>query len=255
MSSQDDPNFVASLSRGLAVLRAFSNQQSRLTLTEVTERVGFSKAAVRRFLHTLKALNYVESDGKYFWLTPVVLELANAYLTSQPLVELVQPYVEQVSKETGETSSVSVLKGHEVIYVARHLTHHIMSVALNIGTRLPAHYTAMGRAILSRYPREWLDGYLDTAEIRAFTQHSITDRGLLRQEIEKADERGFSLVSEELELGLRSIAVPIVNKRGQVVAAINVGTQCGRESEVQFIERIVPSLQQAAQEIESLLPL
>lgn len=250
----ESKEFVTSLSRGLRVISSFDRDHSRLTLTEVALRCELNRAATRRFLFTLEALGYVQTDGKLFWLAPKILELGYAYLTSQPIVETVQPFIERVSCATGESCSVSVLDDCDVIYVARHLTHHIMSVTLNVGTRLPAYVTSMGRAILASLPDDEVDAILEASDLKKLTDNTIVDKALLKAELSKVRENGYAIVSEELEMGLRSIAVPIKSTRGNVVAAINVSTQAARMSEDQLRERILPPLCAAAKEIGGVLP-
>jgi len=247
-------DFVTSLARGLNVIQAFDKDHSKLTLTQVASRTDLNRATARRFLFTLNALGYVESDGKLFWLAPKILELGYAYLASQPIVDTVQPFIEQVSKETGESCSVSVLDGDDVVYIARYMTHHIMSVTLNVGTRLPSYVTSMGRVLLAARSDAEIDRLLTGTERRAFTEFTVTDADALRTALQDSRRLGYAIVNQELELGLRSIAVPILNQRGQTVAAINVGTQAARIDEAELIERILPSLQRAAAAIHEVLP-
>ncbi|WP_261841888.1 IclR family transcriptional regulator [Aliamphritea ceti] len=247
-------DFVTSLARGLKVIKAFDSNHSRLTLTEVAKRTDLNRAAARRFLFTLNALGHVESDGKLFWLSPTILELGYAYLASQPIVDTVQPFIEEVSKKTGESCSVCVLNGTDVVYIARHLTHHIMSVSLNVGTRLPAFVTSMGRVLMATKSSYEIDDILTRSELKQFTEYTFTEPTKIKEELENTRLQGYSIVNQELELGLRSIAVPILTQRGQVVAAINVSTQAARISEEELIQRILPSLQSAAKEICDVLP-
>lgn len=248
-------DFVTSLARGLTVIQAFDKENSRLTLSDVAKRTDLNRATARRFLFTLNALGYVESNGKQFWLSPKILELGYAYLASQPIVDTVQPFIERVSNETGESCSVSVLDGQDVVYIARYLTHHIMSVTLNVGTRLPAFATSMGRTLLAQKDDDDVVETLSNCQLKKFTEHTIVDRDQLKEELSITRNRGYAIVNQELELGLRSVAVPIFNKRGQAIAAINVGTQSSRISEQELIDRILPSLQKAAKEIQEVLPL
>ena len=247
-------DFVTSLARGLVVIQAFDKEHGKLTLTEVAKRTELNRATARRFLFTLNQLGYVESDGKMFWLSPKILELGYAYLASQPIVDTVQPFIERVSKETGESCSVSVLDGFDVVYIARFLTHHIMSVTLNVGTRLPAYVTSMGRILLAHKSDEEIDSFLKDTQLKKFTEFTLVDRDQIKDNLKQAREDDYSIVCQELELGLRSVAVPIRNTRGQVVAAINVGTQAARISEEELKERILPSLQKAARDIQEVLP-
>ena len=171
----ESKEFVTSLARGLSVIRAFDKDHSRLTLTEVAARTELNRATARRFLFTLNALGYIDSDGKRFWLAPKILELGYAYLVSQPIVDTVQPFIERVSQETGESCSVSMLDGSDVVYIARYLTHHIMSVTLNVGTRLPAYATSMGRILLSAQNDDEIDALLSDTPLKPFTEFTLTD--------------------------------------------------------------------------------
>ena len=247
-------DFVTSLARGLTVIQAFDKDHSKLTLTDVAKRTELNRATARRFLFTLNALGYVESDGKLFWLSPKILELGYAYLASQPIVDTVQPFIERVSNETGESCSVSVIDGNDVVYIARYFTHHIMSVTLNVGTRLPAFVTSMGRMLLAYKTDEEASEILSNTQLKKFTEHTLVDRDQIKEQLKIVRSQGYSIVNQELEFGLRSIAVPIFNQRGTCVAAINVGTQAGRIGEDELIERILPSLQRAANDIREILP-
>jgi len=247
-------DFVTSLARGLNVIQAFDKDHGQLTLTQVAARTELNRATARRFLFTLHALGYVESDGKLFWLSPKILELGYAYLASQPIVDTVQPFIERVSNETGESCSVSVLDGQDVVYIARYLAHHIMSVTLNVGTRLPAYATSMGRILLAAKSDEEIDKLLAKSQLKRFTEFTLVDCDQFKQEISAIRNQGYAIVNQELELGLRSIAIPIQNQRGQTIAAINVGTQAARIEEAELIERILPSLQRAAADIKEVLP-
>ena len=248
-------DFVTSLARGLTVIQAFDKDHCKLTLTDVAKRTELNRATARRFLFTLNALGYVESDGKLFWLSPKILELGYAYLASQPIVEKVQPFIERVSSETGESCSVSVLDGNDVVYIARYLTQHIMSVTLNVGTRLPAFVTSMGRILLAHRTDEEVAEILANSQLKKFTEHTLVDRDLIKEKVAIARDQGYAVVNQELEFGLRSIAVPIFNKRGICVASINVGTQAARIDEDELIARILPSLQRAANDIKEVLPV
>lgn len=247
-------DFVTSLARGLSVIQAFDENHSKLTLTEVAKRTDLNRATARRFLFTLNTLGYVQSDGKLFWLSPKILELGYAYLASQPIVEIVQPFIEKVSNETGESCSVSVLDGNDVVYIARYLTHHIMSVTLNVGTRLPAYVTSMGRVLLAYKTDEEIAEILASSQLKKYTEHTTISRDKLQEHLLEVRKQGYAIVNQELEFGLRSAAVPIFNQRGQCVAAINVGTQVARIDEAELIERILPSLQLAANQIKEVLP-
>jgi len=251
----DKKDFVMSLDRGLKVIQTFDKEHEKMSLSQVAMRVELNRAAVRRFLLTLKSLGYVNSDGKLFWLSPKILKLGYSYLMSQPIVDLVQPFVDSVSEEVGESCSVSVLDGTEIVYISRRRTQRIMSFSLHVGTRLPAVVTSMGRVILANKSTSELDAILDMVELKQLTKYTMTDRQTLKEELLRVREQGYSVINEELELGLRSIAVPIHNKNDQIVAAINVGTHAERISEQELINRILPCLLKSEAEIREILPL
>ncbi|MAY02789.1 MAG: IclR family transcriptional regulator [Gammaproteobacteria bacterium] len=251
----DSKDYVTSLARGLAVIRCFDKDHCRLTLTEVASRTELARATARRFLHTLHALGYVESDGKYFWLSARVLNLGFSYLNSQPLVELIQPYIKEVSEHTGESCSVSVLDLPDVVYIARSLTRQLMSVSLNIGSRLPALSTSMGRVLLAAMPEQEIYKFIKKKKINKFTKHTLTDDSSILNEVLAARSQGYSLVNEELEIGLSSVSVPIINKQGKAVAAINISSQPQKMDKKRLKEELLPSLQQAAAKIAEVLPV
>src|SRR5690349_20588165 len=201
--------FVQSLERGLAVIRAFDADHPELTLSEVARATGLTRAAARRFLHTLVNLGYMRSDGRRFALRPKILELGYAFLSSQTLPEVAAPYLEQLVEKVHESSSVSVLDGAEVVYVARVPTKRIMTVAISVGTRFPAFATSMGRVLLAGQSDDWLAGYLLSTPLTSLTARTIDDPTRLRAELARIRRQGWALVDQELEEGLRSVAAPI----------------------------------------------
>lgn len=237
---------VQSLARGLAVIRAFDETRSELTLSEVAREVGLTRAAARRFLLTLVDLGYVRNDGRRFSLSPRVLELGYSYLSSLTLPELAQPHLEQLSAEVHESSSVSVLDGSAVVYVARVATSRIMSVAINVGTRFPAHATSMGRVLLAGLADEDLDARLADVELQPLTDKTVTDPRKLRAEIGRVRSQGWAIVDQELEAGLRSVAAPIHDRHDRVVAAVNLSTHAGRTTLDRMRRELVPPLRRTA---------
>ena len=239
--------FVQSLDRGLAVIRAFGAERPSLTLSEVARQTGLSRAAARRFLHTLVELGYVGSDGREFHLRPRLLELGYAYLSGLSLPEIAQPHLQRLSDETGESSSVAVLDEDEIVYVARVAVPRIMSVSIAVGSRLPAFATSLGRAIVASRPSEFRDEFLRRAELRPLTSHTIIDRAVLSDELERVAAKGWSLVDQEFQEGSRSIAAPIRDYTGAVVAAVNVAAPARlSESTSVFLEPLL----RAAEAIE-----
>lgn len=248
-ASKDKKVFVTSLARGLKVIQSFDEEHGKMSLSQVAVRTDLNRATARRFLFTLNTLGYVNSDGKLFWLSPKVLELGYSYLASQPIANIVQPFVDQISEQIGESCSVSVLDGTEVVYISRRMTQHIMSISLNVGTRLPAVVTSMGRVMLADKSIEELNAILEKVQLKSFTEYTLVNKQTLKDELLKVQKQGYAIINEELELGLRSMAVPIYNEQGEVVAAINVGTHAARISEQELIDRILPYLQDTAAEI------
>ncbi|MEU6020061.1 IclR family transcriptional regulator [Micromonospora sp. NPDC047134] len=220
--------FVQSLERGLAVIRAFDAEHPQLTLSEVARATGLTRAAARRFLLTLVELGYMHTDGRLFALRPRILDLGYAYLSSLSLPEVAQPHMEALVAEVHESCSVSVLDGDEVVYVARVPTKRIMTVGIGVGTRFPAYATSMGRVLLAAQPTEWLDHYLATAQLRQLTRRTITDPAKLRTALNRIAGQGYAIVDQELEEGLRSLAAPIHGEDGAVIAAVNVSAHASR---------------------------
>jgi IclR family pca regulon transcriptional regulator len=251
--ASESRNYVTALARGLSVIRAFGGDHQQMTLSDVAHVADLPRATVRRCLLTLRALGYVESTGRFFSLTPQVLTLAQAYLRSSVLPRVAQPFLERLSDETGESCSVSILHGDEVIYVARSSRKRIASLHRDVGTHLPAHCTSMGRVLLAALPPAELDRFLRRVKLEAFTPHTITDPEKLRAELERVALDGYCVVEQELEIDLRGLAVPIRNGSGRVVAALNISTPAGRTSRDDMLARLLPALRGAAAEMRSLL--
>lgn len=248
-----DPNYMTSLARGLMVIRAFTHREPNLSIADVARITGLPRAVARRCLYTLMQLGYVSSDGRAYFLRPKILALGYAYLSSTSLGTALQPYLEKVSETTHESCSVGVLDEDEIVYVARAATKRIMSVALNVGSRLPAYCSAIGRVLLANLPEAELVAYLDRVELAPLTTHTVTSVQALRDVLETTRAKGFAVVDQELEIGLRSIAVPIRNANGRVVAAMNVSAQAGRIGRKDMEKNYLPVLQAAAQEVSVLI--
>jgi IclR family pca regulon transcriptional regulator len=242
---------VQSLERGLAVVRAFDAEHARMTLSDVARRTGLTRATARRFLHTLVQLGYMQTDGRDFWLRPKVLELGFAYLSSMSLPELAAPHLRELSERMHESTSVSVLDGSEVVYVARVPARRIMAVAITVGTRFPAYATSMGRAILAGLPAEERAAVLDRIELAPLTSFTVTDRAELDTILDRVRKQGYALVDQELEVGLRSIAAPIRDRHGRAVAAVNMSVPSSGMTTGQMVERLLPALLSTRDQIES----
>jgi IclR family pca regulon transcriptional regulator len=243
-------DFVQSLERGLAVIRAFGPDRASLTLSEVAEITGLNRAAARRFLLTLVDLGYMRSDARRFSLSPKVLELGFAYLSGLSLPQLALPLMEDLVAHVHESSSISVLDGEDIVYVVRVPTTRIMSVTISIGTRFPAFCTSMGRVLLAAKSPGQLDDYLGTVTLGARTTRTVRDAAALRTILDHVAEQGFALVEQELEDGLISIAVPIHNASGGVIAAINVSANASRVRAATMRKDVLPPLRQTAARIE-----
>jgi IclR family transcriptional regulator, pca regulon regulatory protein len=244
-------DFVQSLERGLLVIRAFDAEHRELGLSEVARISGLTRAAARRFLLTLETLGYVTFSEGRFSLTPRVLELGYAYLSSLSLPEVAQPHMEALVARVNESSSISVLDDTEVVYVARVPTRRIMSITLSVGTRLPAYATSMGRVLLAALPDAQLTALLDRIELRPLSAHTITDRATLLDALERVRRQGWAAVDQELEEGLRSLAVPIHDASGTVIAALNVSVHASRGTMTTLRRDVLPLAQAAGLAIEA----
>jgi IclR family transcriptional regulator, pca regulon regulatory protein len=243
-------DFVQSLERGLLVIRAFDAEHRELGLSEVARIAGLTRAAARRFLLTLVKLGYMNfSDGR-FSLSPRVLELGYAYLSSLTLPEVAQPHMETLVASINESSSISVLDDLEIVYVARVPTRRIMSITLSVGTRLPAYATSMGRVLLAALPGPELESRLARIQVRPLSARTIGDVAALREVLERVGRQGWATVDQELEEGLRSLAVPIHDASGSVIAALNVSVHATRGSMATLRRDFLPQAQAAAVAIE-----
>lgn len=249
-----DPNFMTSLARGLAVIQAFSQRRHHLTISQVSTTTGLSRAAVRRCLYTLAKLGFAGSDdNRHFFLRPRILALGHSYISSMPLATAAQPVLEHISHLLHESCSIATLDGVEIVYIARANVTRIMSIDLGVGSRLPAFCTSMGRAILANLPPEELDSILARVEFKRYTERTITNPAKLTQALRQIRRDGYSIIDQELEHGLRSMAVPIQNPSGKVVAALNIGAHAQRVSIQEMQTKFLPHLRAAAQELCLLL--
>jgi IclR family pca regulon transcriptional regulator len=249
-----DPNFMMSLARGLLVIQAFSERRLQLSISQLSKRTTLSRASVRRCLHTLSKLGFAGTDdGRSFYLRPRVLALGHSYLSSMPLATAAQPILEHLSQILHESCSIALLDGTEIVYVARAHVTRIMAIDLGVGTRLPAFCTSMGRVLLANLPPDELETVLPKIEFTRFTDRTVSSVEKLRQVLVTVRREGHAIIDQELELGLRSMAVPVRNPAGRVVAAINVGAHGQRVSIQDMRTRFLPYLRAAAQELCLLL--
>ncbi|MEW2544541.1 IclR family transcriptional regulator C-terminal domain-containing protein [Streptomyces sp. NPDC047002] len=244
-------HFVRSFERGLAVIRAFGADRPELTLSEVARACDLTRAAARRFLLTLADLGYVHTDGRVFRLSPRVLELGYAYLSSFTLPEIAQPHLERLVAEVHESSSLCVLDGDDVVYVARVPVSRIMTTTITVGTRFPAYATSVGRVLIADLPEERWDGFVDRGRPAAPTERTIVSAGQLRAELRAVREQGHAVVDQELEAGLRSVAAPVRDGAGAVVAAVNIPVHASRHSVESVRTGLLPHLLATVARIEA----
>jgi len=246
-------SYVQSFARGLEVIRSFSASAPQQTLSEVAARCGFTRAGARRILLTLQVLGYVETDGKLFSLTPRILDLGFAYLSSMPIWNLAEPVMEGLVAQVKESCSAAALDGTDIVYVMRVPTHKIMSISLGVGSRLPAYCTSLGRVLLAGLPDEGVRERLRASKREALTRHTVTEVPALMAKVAQARKQGWSLVNQELEEGLISLAAPLINRSGRTVAALNISGQANRTSAKVMQETMLPHLLEAARRISAVL--
>jgi IclR family transcriptional regulator, pca regulon regulatory protein len=242
---------VQSLDRGLAVIRAFGPESPRMTLSEVARAAGLTRAAARRFLLTLVELGYVASDGRVFSLRPRVLELGYAYLSSMSLPDIAYPYLQELVDELQESSSMAVLDGEDIVDIVRVPAKRIMTVAVPVGTRFRAYASSKGRVLLAALPPADLERYLATATLDPLTSHTVTDPERLRSILEQVRLQGYATADQEVEEGIRSVAVPVKDARSSVIAALNVSAYANRVSVDAVREWFLPHLLATAGQIEA----
>ncbi|WP_205299710.1 MULTISPECIES: IclR family transcriptional regulator [unclassified Pantoea] len=245
-----DPDFMTSLARGLAVIQAFQERKRQLTIAQISHRTEIPRAAVRRCLHTLIKLGYATTDGRTYSLLPKVLTLGHAYLSSTPLAVSAQPYLDRISDQLHEAANMATLEGDDILYIARSATvERLISVDLSVGGRLPAYCTSMGRILLAAMDDTSLREYLERADLKARTSRTLHDPESLFACIQQVRAQGWCVVDQELEQGLRSIAVPIYDASGQVLAALNVSTHVGRVTRSELEQRFLPILLAASRDL------
>lgn len=249
-----DPDFMTSLARGLHVIRAFSGVDRRLTIADVSRATGLTRAVVRRCLYTLRELGYAASDGRAYSLQPRILNLGYAYLSTAPIPIAAQPVLEQLSEDVGEATSVAVMDDGEAVYVARAATRRIVAVTLGVGSRVPAYCTALGRVLLAALAPEQASRALSRVELVSHTRFTVTSRRQLEEILAETRAEGFAVNDQELEIGLRAIAVPVRNVVGATVAAMNVSAQASRVTRRELLETALPLLRAAAARLGSQLP-
>ncbi len=246
-------DWIAGLERGLAIIRAFDESHARLTAQQAGERTGLTRTAARRYLLTLTQLGYVSTDSKYFWLTPKVMRIGQAYLESTRLPRIVQPSLQRLTMSTQEISFVSVLDGYELVYVARNGQNRSMNTSFVLGARIPCHCSSSGMLLVAMQGPEAVEDWLATSNLNAFTAHTVTDPARLREETVRIREQGWAMSEQRLELDYRGVAVPLRDHKGQVVAALSVSMPFKYEKGQDAVARVLPVLKEVAQSLRHLL--
>ncbi len=250
----DDPDFVAALARGLSVLLALSDKRRRMSIAQVSHLTGIPRATARRSLHTLVRLGFVAmDDARRFYLRPRVLSFSHAYLSASPVAVLSQPILDRLGETLREACSIATLDGDEIVYLARSATSRIMSPSLNVGRRLPAYCTSVGRVMLAHMPADEVDRYFARVRPVAYTEHTITDVRELRAMLVRVRDTGCAFASQQIEARLSTLAVPVRDTSGQVVAGINVILQNRLMPAEEMSSRFLRPLQDAALELGSAL--
>ncbi|MEU6643415.1 IclR family transcriptional regulator C-terminal domain-containing protein [Saccharomonospora sp. NPDC046836] len=251
MPRAGDGPYVQSLDRGLAVLRCFGEDRTRLSISEVAREVGVDRAVARRLLHTLAELGYIGVEGSNFFVRPRVLELAQAYLGTVDFPDVIQPHLAQLTSEIHETSMAFVLDGDEIVYIAGVQARRLVSINVRVGLRIPAHQSPLGHVLLAAQSAEARAAYLERVELTPTTRYTITDKPALRKRLITVADQGYALGDQELEMGLRTIAVPVHDRDGTVVAAISIGVLAAAYSARKLINELLPRLHETAKRIES----
>jgi IclR family pca regulon transcriptional regulator len=249
----NERDLMGGLAKGLRVIEAFSAEHPRLSISQAAEIAGLDRATTRRCLLTLAELGYAAYDGKYFTVTPKVLRLGTGCLAAMPLPRIVQPVLDTLSEKIGQSTSVSILDDTEIVYVARAAQRRVMSISLMPGSRLPAYCTSMGRVLLAALDISARQSSLEMSDRRPRTPLTMVDITSLMAELAATSERGYALIDQEVEMGLRSIAVPLVNMRGQTVAALNVGLPASAASMDDLVERYLSPLLAVQLELRRML--
>jgi IclR family transcriptional regulator, pca regulon regulatory protein len=250
---RQDSEYLSTLERGLSVLRSFNQSRPEMQLSEVAAVTGLNPAVARRCLHTLVQLGYVAQHGRRFLLRPEVLVFGSAFLASMNIEEVAAPHLQAVRDETGDSSSMAVLSGHDILYIAHVSTNRRIRLGAGVGTRFPAYATSLGKVLLAYQDDEAIETYLATAELARLTEHTITSKPELRKRLRQARVNGYDSAQDELDYGIVSVAVPVFDKDRQIAAAINCSTSTTRVSRDELVSTRLPLLQRAAQEIEEAL--
>lgn len=253
MPPLDKRDWIAGLEKGLSVIEAFDDANPRLTSSQAGERCGMTRTAARRYLLTLTHLGYTATDGKLFWLTPRVLRLGQSYLESARLPRTVQPFLQRVTAGTQEIAYVSVLDGDDIVYIARNGPNRTMNTGFVLGARVQAQVTAAGMLMLAMRDNTWLENWMASHELKSYTSYTITSKERLRIELARIRNQGWAISEQQLELSYRGVAVPLIDRRGDFMAALNVTMPMGHESSEQAAARVLPVLQETARAMRNLI--
>lgn len=248
-----DPEYLSTLERGLSVLRAFDAAHPEMALSEVAAITNLSPAVARRCLNTLVHLGYVAKHGRRFLLRPEVLVFGSAYLSSMNLETVALPYLQSVRDETGDSSSMAVISGHDILYVAHVSTNRHIRLTANVGTRFPVHATSLGKVLLAFQPEQQIEDYLSSAALKRFTERTVVTRDDLRARLAAVRRNGYDSALDELDYGIVSVAVPVFDKDRRIASAINCSTSTTRISQDELIRTRLPLLQRAAHDIQAAL--
>lgn len=249
----DKRDWIAGLEKGLSIIEAFDDANPRMTASQAGVRCGLTRTAARRYLLTLQHMGYVACDGKLFWLTPRVLRLGQAYLESARLPRIVQPFLQRVTSGTQEIAYVSVMDGDDIVYIARNGSSRSMNTGIVLGSRVQAQVTAAGMLLLSMRAPEWLENWLTHHELKAYTTYTISSKDRLRIELARIRQRGWAISEQQLELTYRGVAVPLIDRRGDLVGALNVTMPMGHESSEDAVARVLPVLLETARAMRNLI--
>jgi IclR family transcriptional regulator, pca regulon regulatory protein len=249
----DKRDWIAGLEKGLAIIQTFDEANPRLNPSQVGQRCGLTRTAARRYLLTLLHLGYMASDGKMFWLTPHVMRLGQSYLESARLPRIVQPFLQRLTAGTQEISYVSVLDGFEIVYIARNGPNRAMNTGFVLGARVPAQVTAAGLLLLALQGEAAVDAWLATHALTTFTPHTITDKARMRRELARVRQQGWALSDQQLDLTYRGVAVPLRDRKGELVASLSVSLPMQHESSEESLLRVLPLLRETAQSMRHLI--
>lgn len=249
----DKKDWIAGLEKGLGLIEAFDDAHPRMTASQAGERCGMTRTAARRYLLTLQYLGYVAGDGKLFWLTPRVLRIGQSYLESARLPRVVQPFLQRVTAGTQEIAYVSVLDGEDIVYIARNGTNRTMNTGYVLGSRVQAQVTSAGMLILAMRDPAWLDDWVQQHEFKAYTSHTIASKDRMRVELARIRQQGWAVSEQQLELNYRGVAVPLIDRHGVLLGALNVTMPMGNESTDDAVRRVLPVLQETARAMRNLI--